>query len=1386
MDAVSKLLNDKIKKETSVKSPEVTKILSPQDFQKEFENSIFINKQIGKRASQYSQSSYDLGDTGLGQSQYDNNISLDTILEGGLNSVRASRQGFFDKLSNTLIGGVSSGGITAVEGVSNLVDQVSNLVSGADQWEQSAFTELLGEAKKGINTNLPIYRKNPNEVFDLSDSGWYFELTKGIIDSAIGFGVPGAGYAGLVGKIGSGLGRAAIMGKRLDVLSRAYMGANFAPNVGRGAAALLSNLSEGTVLALETYDQTKESSMKSLTENALDKKKQTLLNNGATEEEISNVFLDQDELKRIEDEAIKIAGDAGHYVRNANILLAATGQLQFKGIFGLNKSVARDLVRQPSKAQFWKNQLTGAPVEALEEISQGVLQKESAYQAQQKLIKAGVEIKSEDLISLEDNLGSRLLEFATSDETLLEGLMGLVSGPFQYAIVQAPFNSGQKEQQNKRFAIQQSVIGGNQQWIKNSLTQSEKATDLASRWEEFRDEYQIQDKPSEEQTAKFFELIENSSFDILAVQNFFTGTTEKLEQSLNEVLQDENATEPEKESAQKHLGRLKELEAKFVSFNKYEDGANMFSKNLRIERLNEIEKVLTDAFTQSEANLTANLNAQLDLLAEKDESFEGMENNIFIENDKGEKTGIRSVSELVGILKENKFKSDNIVATKKFQEILNSNDVYKKAILNKINLDQLKTMRSQIIVGLDEDKSVNGQDLTARFNEIINSRSTDTKEKVEVLKNLQSDKRLGKNKFDSFKQKLSNEIKRQETQLNVKATEVDTEEETKIKENKAQAKAEVLAKTQQEQADAKAKADAESLKKVDDTALINPLSLFETADDPASAFKDAVKQGVQDISSDTETTPVTKTETTGITVTVPEIQIQSEGDFTDSQDPEIKPSKVADIAQAQVIANQEVKKITDNLQKTVNGVASPNIKIMDVPSNSDPKFDAWMTNGKSKAGEVMNVEVDLNPNYGVLGASQVEARQAVAMLQSGSGLDMDFLIKFLPVKLTHSLDSDISTYMFNKNPKLDWAQKESEKDIKKAAIDAYLKGQTVTIKIKDQAPGQLQFSDTQKFLSEMPGKIEDMNIFYQVAGTVQPVSGTRNPFYDKTITYTLPDGSKGSWEGILILEVNTLSGQPIPLKLNTRSHTIESATVVYDLLNDLLNGKNLSNPINSDAGNRELYAQLIDLMPSLEDAYTNITYTQAISDLVYANNKTKDTYGELYFEGGVLHIAGRKISKNQLEAEKDFIINTIIERKGFNVSVKKMKESLKYKKHVFTNHIQTNANVEKMFDINRAENPEGDKTLRMMKGAIFVDSTSLETKQKDATFTEAKKQAVNKAQPVTLTPIAPKMENKTEDKIKENEEVSKKVEELEKLCDSTKTPLKKISFKSDINIKGKK
>lgn len=464
-------------------------------------------------------------------SEYEDYLDLDktNVIKQDVNKLRALNQSGAAQGFNSVVGGIVSGLATAVEDLSYLGDLESHAkrIAGMDDWERNWLAEAMIDFKKGVDETLPIYRES-SETFDWSDPGFYWGSLKGILDSAVGFAIPG----GIIAKGTSAALKASRASKLIELATKSEKGIRIAEAFGAGA---VQNYAEGRMMGLETYENTMDSF-------------KSLIDNGSLT--IS--------------EAERLSGEAANQMLVNNTALILTDAF---GLYGLTKGVGttRNILKEKGFKNRFKNFgetlvapnadniiLQGAK-EAGEEITQNVIQMEAEYQAQKK---AGM-----DVSDVPSSMLDRMYHFASSDQALLEGMMGFFGGGPQRIL--SELTSGQfiktaKEAYRNRVNEQNRVIGENADYLSKSASlDSEKIKD--------RD-----DLYSKGENA-LGDAVDMTIFDNIAIRNFAAGTTENLETRLNNIASG-NLTEEEKanldenakQKVSNYISRLKVLENEYI------------------------------------------------------------------------------------------------------------------------------------------------------------------------------------------------------------------------------------------------------------------------------------------------------------------------------------------------------------------------------------------------------------------------------------------------------------------------------------------------------------------------------------------------------------------------------------------------------------------------------------------------------------------------------------------------------------------------------------------------------------------------------------------------------------------------------------------------------
>ncbi len=489
-------------------------------------------------------------------SDYDSGF---TPMYKDLNLFRANRQSTPAQAFNSIVGGLGGGALTFLEDAGYILDFENNIntIRGVENLESNAFSKFMKDNKEALYQALPIYRKNPNATFDPSDGGWYWDMFRSVIESATAFGGVGMGAGALTKMIGKGITKAAGLNRWGNMIGQSIE----TGKTGLGMATFISSTGEGKMMALELYDE----AFKKGLEDAINTYK--VNHNGESP--------DADTLNKIQLAVSDEAGKQANWFMLKNYSLGLIEASQLKSLFKATGLTRGDIAVKPTfGSRLWditKAEIKNSPKEGFEELLQNALQREGQYQTEKNL-QEKYKINPIEPISTEEDFVNRFIDFATTDKALLEGLMGLVSGPIQYTVTKLPFTNFSAE--SKKYTDQQTTIEANREFIKASLLQTGERTK------------QIEEALQNNQTdrAKVLELQE---FDQLALRNFQLGTTQKLVDTLNETIQSNESTPDQKTSAQEYLKRLEAMEQEYTTMQRYSNAGGVFQNRLLFREFND-------------------------------------------------------------------------------------------------------------------------------------------------------------------------------------------------------------------------------------------------------------------------------------------------------------------------------------------------------------------------------------------------------------------------------------------------------------------------------------------------------------------------------------------------------------------------------------------------------------------------------------------------------------------------------------------------------------------------------------------------------------------------------------------------------------------------------
>lgn len=522
-------------------------------------------------------------------SKFDINVTAGDLED--LERERALKQSTGGKLFNAVVGGISSGVLTAIQGVGYLFDFENNIkrIAGLEYAEDNALTSLMKKGKEGIDKIMPVHRYNKYKTFDWSDPGFYFSALKGVLDSAIGFAIPGMAVTKGIGL----LTKAAKATAYLNFLKTSKTAEQI---INATASGYLTNFIEGKTMAVELFENSMFTLKAGLIDSIFDKLKKL---NPDIPDDVLYRMAEEDAVRQLdsglEDEFRTIAGTEANKFINRNRINMLSDMI---ALYGIHKGVGftRNLIKEKGFSAAMKrlgtfssdNLLLQAGREALEEIEQNVLQLEGEYQAAKR---GGINVSDTP-----ENLLDRVYEFATSDQALLEGMMGFFGGGPQRLLTEGlsgNLSKSAKERKLKEYQDQQEQIKKNTEYLNTKLGNYAKAQALRA-------------EAIATGNDNVDEVIKNLQFLTLAAENFVRGTTEQLERNLKDiaagVTKEEQVANGWDENYQKQanelLDVLKKLEKSYLRNSRYENQADVFlnreTRNLIDQDRQKIEKLYND------------------------------------------------------------------------------------------------------------------------------------------------------------------------------------------------------------------------------------------------------------------------------------------------------------------------------------------------------------------------------------------------------------------------------------------------------------------------------------------------------------------------------------------------------------------------------------------------------------------------------------------------------------------------------------------------------------------------------------------------------------------------------------------------------------------------
>jgi len=686
-----------------------------------------------------------MGNIGAGQSKYDARTLPSDIEEYGLDYIRASQQPWTEQAGRAIGGGLYKGVLTALEDTSYLLDFESHINSftGVDDMEGNAISNFAKSVKDSFDKNHPIFRYNPEDPIDMSDPGFYWTALQGIVDSAVGFGIVGAG-------VGATVGRGA---KFLTSLGK--FGAPIENAIATGTTALVTNYAEGKMMAVESFGKIVNDRMSQvddqLYKTAFEQVKSinpTLDNRTVSEKALELVNSDEFLAQRdkAEKEIRSYAGEEMSKFIDRNRIFMISDALAINGMFR-GQGFTRNLLKEKSIKNTAMMIAKQAPTEYAEEVGQGLFQKEGEYQAMKN---AGM-----DVSDISSDPIKRTWDFFTDPSTQLEGFMGLFGGPVQHVLVQAPVDLANRNDDKEYRNRQTQQVKENEQLLNGLIAQRTKNE-------------QLKNDAFKRGNTAVYNLIKDDEFSQLAYRNFTSGTTENLETDLKEVseMTPEEATakgyEPTyKQDADDRLSQLLELEKDYTKIARKFSGEKENLLHNKLYTINARRNAITNEIgklKQEQSDLVNKLKNEIQTL-----------DNTTVSSDQMRLKNIESSIQLLGKTKAKVTAARNEALLKPNARLKKAELTYynELAILNnmkaskdKFTQDELLTKNNEVVALRDNynrlsnfaGEETKNQDTVDRVNKLHDGRIKGIGDQIEQL---QKEKDEVKNKLKDNKEKIS-------------------------------------------------------------------------------------------------------------------------------------------------------------------------------------------------------------------------------------------------------------------------------------------------------------------------------------------------------------------------------------------------------------------------------------------------------------------------------------------------------------------------------------------------------------------------------------------------------------------------------------------------------
>ena len=379
------------------------------------------------------------------------------------------------------------------------------------------------------------------------------------------------------------------------------------------------------------------------------------------------------------------------------------------------------------------------------------------------------------------------------------------------------------------------------------------------------------------------------------------------------------------------------------------------------------------------------------------------------------------------------------------------------------------------------------------------------------------------------------------------------------------------------------------------------------------------------------------------------------------------------------------------------------------PALTSASYKEYRESPRNKTGEKVGF---------MLGApgTNISAQTAIDMYTAGQEMDRQFLIDFLPIRVTFG-EGVYTQLFFKDDTKEDVNLSPAETKLRESIVDALMSGRQfseISSTVSFQYAGRVKNvkdngRPVRNSLADLV-TVKDINDidFLYTNKEGQYMNLDKQQDADLLGTFTKNRNIRGS----IFIKETGVNGKKIPLLLNVRRLIDTEADFILKVTEHMLNPKyriSMKDRLNShDDLSLLVESTMLEQIEALGASMDNITVGELFNNLIFDGNSIKNYYK---FGKNTLNYGNTSVNYNEFMESTPAIKEWLLSNKNRNIKVEKLKEQ-NYRRYMVESLTLST-------DIVTGENIFQDRTsmyinpsVNIAEGNLIIPDTSSETKKK--------------------------------------------------------------------------